>query len=158
MNSLDKKYIVGTIIVGLILLSLEITAYSVDDNYSSFIFYEERKIITELEFSSSKINENDSKIMHIKIFDEISFNSILSELFKIIFGFLVLIFIEIFFKSKCNFTFFRSISKSLFCFLIWSFIIKLNFDVVNPKYAKYPMKSKNKINIKINIFKKFLII
>ena len=52
MNSLDKKYIVGTIIVGLILLSLEITAYSVDDNYSSFIFYEERKIITELEFSS----------------------------------------------------------------------------------------------------------
>ena len=70
MNSLDKKYIVGTIIVGLILLSLEITAYSVDDNYSSFIFYEERKIITELEFSSSEINENDSKIMHIKIFDE----------------------------------------------------------------------------------------
>ena len=72
MNSLDKKYIVGTIIVGLILLSLEITAYSVDDNYSSFVFYEERKIITELEFSSSKINENDSKIMHIKIFDETS--------------------------------------------------------------------------------------
>ena len=62
--------LLSIIIVGLILLSLEITAYSVDDNYSSFIFYEERKIITELEFSSSEIDENDSKIMHIKIFDE----------------------------------------------------------------------------------------
>ena len=81
----------------------------------------------------------------IAILDEISTKSILSELFIIICGFSVLILIEKFFKSKCNFTFFKFISSSLFCFLTWFFITVLNFVVVNPKYVKYPMKTKKKL-------------
>ena len=94
----------------------------------------------------------------IEIWDEISLNSKLSELLNIIFGFFVLICIDIFFRFKCSFTFLRSISKLSFCFLICSLITVLNFDVVIPNYEKYAMKIINKIIIEINIFKKLLII
>ena len=62
---------------------------------------------------------------------------------------------------SCNaldFTFFKYISKFLFFFLILSFITELNFDVVNPKYEKYPMNIINNVNIIINVLNKFLII
>ena len=71
MNSIDRKYIYGGIIFAMILISLEISAYSLLSNdLSSTIFYDDRKLTANLEFMSSSSDEPNFQKMKINVFDE----------------------------------------------------------------------------------------
>ena len=82
MNNTDKKYIFGTIIFFLILISVEISAYSFSDNIlTSSVTYEDRLITAKMEFLSEYNKEEDSRIMQITIMDETANKNVENTIF-----------------------------------------------------------------------------
>ncbi len=71
MNSTDKKYIYGAITFVLVLTLLEITSnLLLSNDLSSTIFYDDRKLIGNLELTSSDFSVADVKKIRINVFDD----------------------------------------------------------------------------------------